>query len=164
MEDIRQVIVPVDFHQHTDDLAEFAISIANKLGAQLTCVHVVEKAEYYSDYTVASSSEIDAELRGYAEKKMSALLDKFKTSCPGCTGVVLAGDIADCIVEYAKDREIDLIVIGTHGAKGIEKIMLGSVAERVLKRAHCPTLVFNPYKGERGYQITSSIGSTVQPI
>jgi hypothetical protein len=42
--------------------------------------------------------------------------------------------------------------------------MLGSVAERVLKRAACPILVFNPYRGERGYQITSPISETVQPI
>ena len=51
----------------------------------------------------------------------------------------------DSIVAYAKEKEADLIIIGTHGRKGIEKIMLGSVAERVIKHAPCPTLIYNPH-------------------
>jgi len=57
-------------------------------------------------------------------------------------------------VAFARDNAVDMIIMATHGAKGIEKILLGSVADRVLKRAHCPTLVFNPYRGEQGYQVT----------
>lgn len=154
MKDIRQVLVPVDFEQHTDQLAEFAIGMANKLDAKLTFVHVVQEGEYYSDYDSSSFEEFEARIQNNAEKKMAALIEKNKTSCPGCTGVLLSGDAVDCIVEYVKDQEIDLIIMATHGSKGIEKIMLGSVADRVLKRAHCPTLVFNPYKGERGERVT----------
>ena len=150
MKAIRQVIVPVDFAQHTDKLAEFAICIANKLDAKVTFVHVVQEGEYYSDYDSSSSEEFEARIQNKVEKKMAAMIEKNKTSCPGCTGVLLSGDAVECIVEYAKDQEGDLIVMATHGSKGVEKILLGSVADRVLKRADCPTLVFNPYKG-KGY-------------
>ena len=78
--------------------------------------------------------------------------------------MVLRGDTVDAIIEYVEEKKIDLIIMGTHGAKGIEKILLGSVAERVLKRVSCPTLIFNPYKGERGYQISSSIKESVLPV
>jgi len=150
MKDIRHVIVPVDFEQHTDTLAEFAICMANKLEAKVTFVHVVQKGEYFSDYDSSSFEKFEARIQNNAEKKMAAMIEKNKTSCPGCTGVLLSGDTVDCIVEYAKDQEVNLIILATHGSKGIEKILLGSVADRVLKRAHCPTLVFNPYRGERG--------------
>ena len=58
----------------------------------------------------------------------------------------------------------DLIVLGTHGSRGIEKILLGSVAERVLKRAACPVLVVNPYRGEQGYRITRSPGDAATSV
>jgi len=167
MINIQQVAIPVDFHQHTDDLAAFAISIAGKLGAKPTFIHVVEHIATVASYTdlyPASYLEIDEEIHGYAKKMMAALLEKNKTACPNCAGLVLRGDVADGIVEYADKQAVDLIIMGTHGAKGIEKILLGSVAERVLKRASCPILLFNPYKGERGYQISSPINASVQPV
>lgn len=167
MQNIQQIIVPVDFHQHTEDLATFAIDIANKLGAQLTFVNVsrvMAEGAIYSDVNPASFATIDEELFGYAQKKMAALMEKSKPSCPGCNGVVLQGEVVDSIVEYVKDKESDLIIMATHGAKGIEKIMLGSVAERVLKRATCPILLFNPYRGDRGYQITAPINEVVQAV
>jgi len=167
MPNIEQIVVPVDFHQHTDDLAAFAVSIASKLGAKVTFLHVsehiAEMARYSDDYPV-SFTAVEEEIFGYARKKMDDLVANTKIDCPGCGGEVVRGEAADGIVDYVKDKDNCLIIMGTHGAKGIEKIMLGSVAERVLKRAGCPILLFNPYKGERGYQITSPLSESVQPI
>jgi nucleotide-binding universal stress UspA family protein len=168
MLDIQKIIVPVDFHQHTDELAQFAIEVASKLGAKPVFVHVVETftlAASYGDAAPESLPQLEEEMFGRAKRKMDDLISKNKTACPECTGQVLGGDVADTIIDYAKsEKSIGLIVMGTHGARGIEKIMLGSVAERVLKRAHCPILVFNPYRGERGYKITPSIKEAVQPV
>jgi len=118
----------------------------------------------YSDVVPTSFAAVDEELFGYAQKKMTNLVEKSKSTCPGCTGVVLKGEVADAIVDYVSDKNSDMIIMATHGAQGIEKIMLGSVAERVLKRASCPVLIFNPYKGERGYQISSPINEILQPV
>jgi nucleotide-binding universal stress UspA family protein len=164
MNDIQQVLIPVDFHRHSDALADFAVGVANKLGARATLVHVVENVDVYADYTPDYLTKVSQELRDHAEKKMADFLEGLKAKCPGCEGVVLFGDAADSIVELAGERKADLIIMGTHGAKGIEKVLLGSVAERVLKRAGCPTLVYNPYRGERGYRISSAIGEAVQPV
>jgi nucleotide-binding universal stress UspA family protein len=164
MLNIQKIIVPVDFHTHTSDLAEFAIGIANKLEAKITFIHAIEYALSYLDFSPESFKELNENLNANAEEKMKALVAKSKGACPECEGVVLTGDVADAIVSYASDNAIDMIIIGTHGAQGIEKILLGSVAERVVKRASCPTLVFNPYKGERGYKITPSIQETVLPV
>jgi nucleotide-binding universal stress UspA family protein len=148
MRDIQNIVVPIDFHQHTDRLVDFAIGIANKLEAKITFLYVGARVEYHSEFRPELAERIDTEIQSLAEKKMTALLKEAEIICPTCTGLVLAGNVADSVVEYAREHNIDLIIIGTHGARGIGKILLGSGAERVLKLAHCPTLIFNPYKGE----------------
>ena len=167
MQNIEQIVVPVDFHQHTQDLAAFAVNIASKLGAKITFLHLsrhfAEVAQYAADFH-STMITVDEELYTYARNKMDALLASVKRDYPDCDGVVLRGEAADGIVDFVKDRSNCLIVMGTHGAKGIEKILLGSVADQVLKRAACPILMFNPYRGERGYQITTPISEATQPV
>lgn len=154
MQNIQKIIVPVDFYQHTEGLVAFAIGITNKLEGEITFLHVTESvagggADYFDAYP-ASFSAVNDELFAQAQIKMAALVDRSKDACPGCSGAVLKGDVVESIIDYAKDKNCDMIIIGTHGYKGIQKILMGSVADRVLKRAPCPILIFNPYKGERG--------------
>jgi hypothetical protein len=60
--------------------------------------------------------------------------------------VVLSGSIAETVIAHVDEQKADLVVLSTHGAQGIEKVLLGSVADRVIKGVNCPCLVFNPYK------------------
>lgn len=164
MKTIDKIIVPVDFHQHTNELADFAIGIATKLEASVLFVHVASVAEHalsLLDHGPEAFKLLNEKINAHAEQRMAALLEKSKEVCPGCKGLVLNGDVADALIAYSMENSIDLIIMGTHGAQGIEKILLGSVAERVLKRSSCPVLVFNPYKGESGYKISSSIKEAV---
>ena len=169
MQDISQVIVPVDFQQHTDTVAKYALELAFRIGARVTFLHVVEplgrtiactdlSATTYGDLYPAACIELDAKMLELSRTRMHALVGRYQADFPGCEGVVLEGDAADTIVACSMEQGADLIVMGTHGARGIEKILLGSVCERVLKRAACPVLVVNPYRGERGYRITRSPG------
>jgi nucleotide-binding universal stress UspA family protein len=146
MQEIREIIVPVDFHQHTDELAEFAISIANKLGAHITFFHVVEDVVFYSDFIPTYLALNTEEIFTHAKQEMNALIERNKKNCVKCTGQVSKGDIVDTILDYVQVQGMDLIVIGTHGARGIEKILLGSVAERVIKQSVCSALIFKAVK------------------
>jgi nucleotide-binding universal stress UspA family protein len=167
MFNIQRIVVPVDFHRHTNDMAEYAIGIAKNLDAKPTFLHIVENFAKIAGYSeTCPTCLIDAyeEMHSRAQKKMTALLEQFKGDCPGCGGVVLRGerDAADEIVDYVKDQKADLIIMGTHGARGIEKILLGSVTQNVVKRASCPILIYNPYKGERGY--TGPMSEAKEPV
>lgn len=169
MQDFRKIVVPVDFHQHTNDIVDLAVNMAGKFGAQVIFVHVVEHFARIAGYTEGCPTCVmDAyeEMIKHAQQKMDALLDVRRSASAGCTSVVIRGeeDIAADIVDYARDQGADLIVIGTHGRKGIDHVLLGSVADSVLKRAPCPILLFNPYKGDTGYKIDASISETVQPV
>lgn len=146
MKEIRKIIVPVDFLQHTNQVAEYALYVSQKLGAAIFFTHVVEEAHVYGDFADPSLESYASRIAEHAEARMNRLVDTFKNNVSGCEGKVYRGDITDSIIQCAKEQDGDLIIIGTHGRKGLEKMWLGSVAERVVKKAPCPTLTFNPSK------------------
>jgi nucleotide-binding universal stress UspA family protein len=107
--------------------------------------HVVEPSVIVSAGN-PDFEELEGLRRSYVLERMAKLIENNRANNRNCKGEVLLGDIVDEIVKYAKDENADMIVIGTHGAKGLEKILFDSEAERVLKKSDCPCLVMNPYK------------------
>ena len=142
--DINQILVPIDFHQHTDKIIKYALSVAKKFSATVKFLHVVDQGGHYAGIVHPSWEKISKELQAQAEEKMSNLIEDLSGDCSSCTGQVMGGDVVDAIVECAADDKTDLIIIGTHGAKGLEKILFGSVAERVVKNAPCSALCYRP--------------------
>lgn len=147
MKEITKIVVPVDLEQHTQKLADFAIYLGKKMGAHLSFIHVTE---FYAsgDMMLGSPSleSINEERVVRAKEVMATLIKDNRGKYENINGIVYKGEIVETIVKFAQEEQAGMIIIGTHGAKGLEKILLGSVAERVLKRAHCPTLTMNPYK------------------
>ena len=147
MQDITKIVVPVDLDRHTDKIVEFAIFMAAKLSASLRFIHVVENVTT-GDMMLGSPSfePIYLEQTSKAEELVANIVIDAKTKTTDVNGIVIRGDIVEKIVAYAAEEKAGMVIMGTHGAKGLERILLGSVAERVLKRVHCPTLTMNPYK------------------
>jgi nucleotide-binding universal stress UspA family protein len=146
MNKIKSIVVPVDFLKTTDKLVEYAIYMAAELSATIHFIHVVDLYSGDAGFGVPYIQDCRERLLVDAKLRMSNLVTDSREQCTDCSGEVVAGDPVDKITEIARERNCQLIVIGTHGAKGLEKILLGSVAERVLKRAHCPVLIMNPFK------------------
>lgn len=146
MKDVKHIIVPVDFQQHTAELADYALGMAAKLSASVLFLHIIEQAVFTADFIPVQYSLHEEELFSYAKKKMATLVATSKKTYAPCDGQVAKGDIVDSILKYTEEEGIDLIIMATHGARGIEKILLGSVAERVIKRATQPILVFKTLK------------------
>ena len=149
MNEITKIVVPVDFSEHSNKLVEFAIYVANKFSARLSFFHVAKLYETYVEVELVafpSVQQAEKEIWDHAKKKMAELVEDCTEKSPGCTGEVGKGDVVTEIIAFAKQKKADLIIIGTHGAKGLEEVMLGSVARRVVKKAPCPVLTFNPYK------------------
>jgi nucleotide-binding universal stress UspA family protein len=144
MKEVRHIIVPVDFQQHTSELAAYALEMAAKLSASVLFLHVIEQAVFTADFVPVKYHLHEEELLTHAKKKMAALVEKSKKTYAQCDGQVAKGDVVDSILEYTAEAGIDLIIMATHGARGIDKILLGSVAERIIKRATKPVLVFRP--------------------
>ena len=150
MKETTTIVVPLDFLETSKRLVDYAVYIAGNLSAE---IHFVHSVDFYSGNIILGNpyvQEIEEKLITEAEERMANLIADNSDRCPGCTGEVVTGDPVDKITEFAKTKDADLIIISTHGAKGLEKILMGSVAERVLKLAHCPVLVMNPFKEQYG--------------
>ncbi len=139
--DIKTILVPVDFSQNTDKLVEYAAGVAEKVGANLSLINVVDNS---TGFGFAALHKFEDDMKKDMEAKMAALVDQYKSLCGSSENKVVIGDAVDSIVAAAKN--CDMVIIATHGYKGLDKILLGSVAERVLKASPCPVVVFNPHK------------------
>ena len=146
MKMIEKIVVPVDFAENTDKLVAYAGTMAERFEAALHFLHIV--AAYPGDVMIGApfAEEYRDRIIFAAQERMKNLVDDCNAKGRAATGLVVGGEPVEKIVELAAAAEADLIIISTHGAKGLEKILLGSVAERVLKRAHCPVLIMNPFR------------------
>jgi nucleotide-binding universal stress UspA family protein len=145
MKEIKQLIIPIDFQKHTDDLVDYALYIASKFDAAITFFHVVEQLDNYAGFVHPSWEQYEKDMLIHAEERMRNLITDTKEKGVDCSGKVKIGDIVDSIITFTKECNGDAIVMGTHGRKGFEKILLGSVAERVIKKAPCPVMLRPPY-------------------
>ena len=148
MNEIKKIMVPVDFSGNSQKILRSAVDFAAKFNAELAVVFVVQSFDDYSGFFVPHMpiAQFEGEMVESATTKMKSFVDEtLDASVPRSTEI-LSGDVVEEINAYVVDNSIDLIIMGTHGYKGLEKVLFGSVAEKVVKTAHCPVLTINPYK------------------
>ena len=147
MKNIKTIVVPIDLDRHTKRLVDFSIYFAQKLSAGLRFIHVVANVST-GDMMLGSPSfePIYKEQTIKAKTLVANIVEDNKATLTDMDGTVVRGDIVEEVVKYAEDENAGLLIIGTHGTKGLERILLGSVAERVIKSVHCPALTMNPYR------------------
>ena len=140
---IRRIVHPTDFSPASGKAFKKAIELAKDNKAALTIVHVLPTLPLVADAYMAASAydQMLTAQRRQAEKSMERTVQQARKAGVRVTGrVVDTGAMADTIVRYAKRERADLIVMGTHGHGALAKIVLGSVAERVISRASCPVI------------------------
>jgi nucleotide-binding universal stress UspA family protein len=141
---ITKILVPVDFSAHSDRALRYATTLAHRLGAKLALLHVVEDpfvtGAWSSEVYVPNVPELLDNLIKGAERQLATLKASAATHGLAAETAVITGRPAHTIVEHAKDGDFDLIVMGTHGRTGLSHVVMGSVAERVVQKAHCPVL------------------------
>ena len=140
--DWKRICCPIDFSDTARAAMEVAAELARRLGAQLSLLHVYPIPGYtFPDGSVVASPKMLEELAEQAERHLGEW--KREAEAMGCGGVTVAkssGEAAAEIVAFAKEQGMDLLVMGTHGRTGFTHALLGSVAERVVRRAACPVL------------------------
>lgn len=150
MDDMKKILVPVDLSHASTILLQYANTIAEKFGAKLIFLFVVEDLYSYSGLPVEIRLDpFDEDYKSYSRRNMENFLEENRHHVTGeYESIVLSGHPAKEIVDYADREEIDLIVIGTHGFSGLDRMIFGSVAEKVIKRAPCPIMVVNTFREE----------------
>ena len=145
---LDKILVPTDFSEFSRPAMEYGCAIAARFGAELNLLHIVPdpamlvpEAAAFSIETMQAQSE---SLVKDAEAMLQKLpLDGWGNEKPIVRAVRVGAAFME-IIDYARENSIDLIVIGTHGRSGLMHILMGSVAERIVRKAPCPVLTVKP--------------------
>ncbi len=144
MPELKRILCPIDFSEFSVKAYLHALSLAEHYRAKLFVQHVVELWRYPSADFAVSAGSFEEFCQGLGLNCEEHLQQFLKNNTPNgiqpeC--VVQRGIAPDSILTFAEARKADLIVMGTHGRRGFDRLMLGSVTERVMRKASCPVLV-----------------------
>jgi nucleotide-binding universal stress UspA family protein len=136
---IKKILYPTDFSSYSNQAYFHALGLAENYGASLTILYVYTPGDEGDDTT------------GGDRKYWRNQLEQIRPSNPKIpvSHVFLEGDPPSEIVRYAADAGVDVIVLGTHGRTGVERLLMGSVAEKVMREAPCSVLVVKLPRGAR---------------
>lgn len=145
MATIKTIMCAVDFSEMSSTVASYAQHLGKSLNSSVKVVYVAPSLSQYVGFHVPPTSieSFVGEIVSGAEKTMDTFLqENFRDI--DVTGKVLSGYAAEEILNYAREEKIDLIIMGTHGRKGIDRVLFGSVAEKIVKSASIPVMTIRP--------------------
>lgn len=140
---LKNILVATDFGETSEAALTYGRDLARLFDAALHVLHVVPSVytQFGTEAYVAVLPDLQREVEDAARKRVDELLNEEDRTALHATPVIRrSGATASCIVEYAKETKIELIVIGTHGRGAVAHMLMGSVAERVVRTAPCPVL------------------------
>ena len=143
MKRIRRILHATDFSRASNRALETAVDFAKQNRAELLLVHVVVPNVAYPVDSYADPAlyvDLDRATQRQARSSLEKLVNKLQKAKLKVSGLLLRGTAHEQIVRAAKNRRADMIVIGTHGLTGLKKLLMGSVAGRVVSEATCPVL------------------------
>ena len=142
---IQNVLVATDFSETSDAALDYGREMARTFGSTLHVLHVADSVNlpYGGEAYTAMVPDLQAEVEEAARNQLQTLLEHEDRALHIRPVVVAAVSPAAAIVDYAVQHQIDLIILGTHGGGAISHLFMGSVAERVVRTAHCPVLTIH---------------------
>lgn len=146
------ILVPTDFSHASDAALGYARMLAARFGASLHLLHVVDEPGSWSE-VYAALPEIQLRFSADAAKRLEAMAACLQPPVHA-TSAVVCGAPVPSIVKVAESTDADLIVMGTHGRRGMGHLLLGSVAERVVRLAPCPVLTVRESRAGAPVQVT----------
>jgi nucleotide-binding universal stress UspA family protein len=150
MDTIKKILVPIDFSNFSKNALKYAINFAKKFDSKIYLVYVIEPVIYPSDFSMGQVTfpVSDNEMNDRAKEELDNLAKFGKNSDIEIETIIKTGKPFVEINETAGELDADLIIIATHGNTGIEHLLFGSTAEKVVRKAPCPVLTLRePLKG-----------------
>lgn len=153
MQTFKNILFPIDFSECSEKVFPQALDMAKKLKARLHLLFVARDLSYLTTVSVSKDTLMNtvAEVARGAEEKMEAFCSKQLGGFSDYEAKVLIGNPGEDILKYAQDQAIDMIIMGTHGRKGLERTLMGSVADLVVRNASVPVMTVNPFRTKVKY-------------
>jgi nucleotide-binding universal stress UspA family protein len=135
------ILVATDFGEHAERATQYAVELARRLEARVCLVHaytlpILGPPSLSGSYLGALAEQLEKDAR----RELDAALERHKTPGVHLSGLVKQSDPRQAVIEAARDLDADLVVLGTHGRHGLKRVVMGSVAEFVVRHAPCPVL------------------------
>jgi nucleotide-binding universal stress UspA family protein len=142
MEKIGKILFALDFSENSEHAFDYAYAMAKNFGARLIILHVIQEPVDLSGFYVPhiSFEKLEKEIEEGAEKMMENFCRKMIADFTDYETVIVSGIPYEEILRKAEKDQVSLIVMGTQGRKGIDHLLFGSTAERVVRNARCPVL------------------------
>jgi universal stress protein A len=139
---IKRILCPTDFSAIAEKAVEYAVFLASSHNAELQLLHVVDHLHGFDNYLILSMTprEISERMEQHANKDLSEVVNQIKETVK-TEKAVRHGKASVQIIKMAREVKADLIVMGSHGRTGVSHVIIGSVAEAVVRHAYCPVLV-----------------------
>ncbi len=150
MEQIKKILVPIDFSDYSKNALKYAVQFAKQFNAKIYLVYVVEPMIYPADFSMGQVAipSADIDLHSRAEEELKKLSKDIINGSLQVEILIKTGKPFVEIIETASANDVDLIIIATHGHTGVEHLLFGSTAEKVVRKAPCPVLTLRePIKG-----------------
>jgi nucleotide-binding universal stress UspA family protein len=164
---LKKILVPTDFGEAADAALSYARALARRFGASLDLLHIADDVaarmfagEVYVGVPTQIQKDIEESARHQLDERLNDNVDNDPNPLPTSPVVITSAAPAVTIVQYAKDANIDLIVMGTHGRGAVAHLLMGSVAERVVRTAPCPVLVVR--HPEREFVVPDDLATTAR--
>lgn len=139
---IQRILFATDFSNSARHAQQYAVALAESFGATLHALHVVSEEAFVPSPEVQHrwlETEIDR-----AKKQLNVDVGGIQVAGQAVVQATQTGHPVQQVIKYAAEHEIDLIVLGTHGRTGVSHLLIGSVAEKVVRLARCPVLTVHP--------------------
>ena len=145
---IDKILFPSELREYSLKILPYVLSMSEKYNSTIYLLHVIEDISKWGGFYVPhiSLDLYQKEAMEAAEKFMDKVCEQQMKGCPNFERRILTGDIAAEILKTIDSEAIDLVMMGTHGYKGLEQAIFGSVARKVVKNSPVPVLTINPYK------------------
>lgn len=150
MKPFSRILTPVDFSEHSREAVRTAAALSRSYGATLTLIHVYDPSAYAlpEDFVLLTPPQLDRLTLEFEQQLAAAKEEALELGAELADTRLLQGKTATRIVEFAKDTKVDLIVLGTRGRTGPRHLLLGSIAERVVRTSPCAVLTVKASKTE----------------
>ena len=139
---IRKILVATDFSDDAEEALELALDMARAYGATVTLLHVCQLPAYafFHGGMYAPTPELVGDIVRDADEQLRVVRERLRARGQEIEAVRLSGEPAELVPQFAESHGFDLIVMGTHGRRGLKRMVMGSVAERVVRFARMPVL------------------------
>jgi nucleotide-binding universal stress UspA family protein len=142
---IEKILFPCDLTENAKKILPYVLAMSEKFDARIYLLFVVEDLPLFHPIPYVSIGWNQEEIMKDAENAVNLFCKQQLHSCPTFEKLLLSGDPAPAILKTIASKNIDLVVMGSHGRKGLDETIFGSVAENVLKKSPVPVLTVNPY-------------------